>query len=43
MNKLRKPDSDFTQIPNALLRDKDISLKAKGVYCLLFSKPDDCV
>lgn len=43
MNKLRKPQSDFTQIPNGLLRDSTISLKAKGVYCLLFSKPDDWV
>lgn len=43
MNKLRKPDSDFTQIPNALLRDDKVSLKAKGVYCLLYSKPDDWV
>ena len=41
MNKLRKPESDFTQIPNGLLRDKRLSLKAKGVYCLLYSKPDD--
>jgi len=43
MNKLRKPESDFTQIPNGLFRDKGLSLKAKGVYCLLFSKPDDWV
>jgi hypothetical protein len=43
MNKLRKPDSDFTQIPNALLRDDKVSLKAKGVYCLPYSKPDDWV
>jgi hypothetical protein len=43
MNKLRKPENDFTQIPNALLRDDKVSLKAKGVYCLLYSKPDDWV
>lgn len=43
MNKLRKPENDFTQIPNGLLRDRNVSLKAKGVYCLLFSKPDDWI
>jgi len=43
MNKLRKPTSDFTIIPNALLRDASISFKAKGLYALLFSKPDDWV
>ena len=43
MNKLRKPTSDFTIIPNALLRDPTVSFKAKGLYALLFSKPDDWV
>lgn len=43
MNKLRKPQSDFTIIPNALLRDDRLSLKAKGLYALLFSKPDEWV
>ena len=40
MSKLRKPSSNFTMVPNALLRDKSISLKAKGIYALLYSKPD---
>jgi hypothetical protein len=43
MNRLRKPQSDFTIIPNALIRSELLSLKAKGLYCLLFSKPDGWV
>jgi len=27
-------------VPNALIRSATLSLKAKGLYCLLFSKPD---
>jgi len=38
MNKLRKPPSGFTMVPNALIRSDTLSLKAKGLYCLLFSK-----
>lgn len=41
MNKLRKPPSGFTMVPNALIRCPTISLKAKGLYCLLFAKPDN--
>lgn len=40
MSKLRKPTSNFTMVPNVLLRDKSVSLKAKGIYALLYSKPD---
>ncbi|WP_261316767.1 helix-turn-helix domain-containing protein [Rhizobium leguminosarum] len=43
MNKLRKPPSGFTMVPNALIRSSSISLKAKGLYCLLFSKPDNWI
>ncbi len=41
MSRLRKPQANYTQITNTLLRDKHLSLKAKGLYALLFSKPDD--
>jgi len=37
---IKKTDIPFTQIPNAVLVDKNISAKAKGFYCYLFSKPD---
>lgn len=43
MNKLRKPPSGFTMVPNALIRSATLSLKAKGLYCLLFSKPDNWI
>lgn len=41
MNKLRKPPSGFTMVPNALIRSATLSLKAKGLYSLLFAKPDN--
>jgi hypothetical protein len=31
----------FTQIPNELINDVELSWSAKGVYCYLASKPDD--
>ena len=34
-----KSSIPFTQIPNTLLNDKNISLKAKGLYSFMFSKP----
>lgn len=40
-NKITKPRSKFSMISNALLNDKAISLKAKGVYAFMYSKPDD--
>lgn len=40
MNKLTKQRAPFTQVPNALLADPDLSLKAKGLYALMYSKPD---
>ena len=42
-NRLRKPSYNFTCIPSALSRDTEISLKAKGLYSLMFSKPDDWI
>lgn len=37
---LEKPTTDFTMVCNALLRDKALSLRAKGLYGLMFSKPN---
>lgn len=41
MNKLHKKQAPFTQVPNELLLDRRLSLKAKGLYALMYSKPDD--
>lgn len=41
MNKLTKQRAPFTQVPNELLTDTTISLKAKGLYALMYSKPDN--
>ena len=38
---IRKNKVPFTQISNDLLNDKNISLTAKGVYCFMYSKPDN--
>lgn len=43
MNRLRKPAAKFTMVPNGLIRDARLTLRAKGVYCILFSKPDGWV
>jgi hypothetical protein len=40
MNRLTKQRAPFTQVPNSLLCDPDISFKAKGLYALMYSKPD---
>ena len=37
---IKKFQIGFTQVPNWVLTANDISLKAKGLYCYLFSKPD---
>lgn len=34
-------DSHFAQVPKHALKDKNLSLKAKGLYCYLFSLPED--
>lgn len=41
MTQLNKKSTGFTQISNELLLDKRLSLKAKGLYCYLFSKPNN--
>lgn len=38
--KLRKVQSNFTQVSNVPLYDKKLSWKAKGLYAYLYSKPD---
>lgn len=38
--KLFKQHTGFTQVSNSILNDKTLSLKAKGLYSYLFSKPD---
>ena len=40
MNIIKKYSTGFTIISNNLLQDSDLSLKAKGLYAYLFSKPD---
>lgn len=43
MNKIVRKNIPFTQVPNVILCDNKISLKAKGLYVYLFSKPADWV
>jgi len=38
---LIKQELPFTQVPNSLLDDNKISLKAKGLYSFMLSKPDN--
>ena len=37
---IKKQQIPFSQIPNSLLNDKNLSLKAKGLYSFMFSKPN---
>lgn len=37
----KKHDVPFTQISNDLLNDKNITLKSKGLYSFMYSKPND--
>lgn len=38
---IKKYKTSYTQVSNQILCDKNLSLKAKGLYGYLFSKPDD--
>jgi hypothetical protein len=38
---LKKQKIGFTQINNKVLNDKNLSWKAKGVYCYIYSKTED--
>ena len=40
---LKQKGLPFTQVPNQLLTDKNISLKAKGIFAFMFSKPENWV
>lgn len=40
MDFIKKYSTGFTMITNTILQDKDLSLRAKGLYTYLFSKPD---
>lgn len=39
-NKLHKEKIPFTQIPNGLITDGELSAKAKAIYCYIKSKPN---
>jgi hypothetical protein len=39
--KLHKEDNPFTQVPNELLNSANISMKAKGLYAFMASKPNN--
>lgn len=41
MNKIKKHQAPFTQVPNKLLNDRELSLSCKGIYAFMMSKPDD--
>jgi hypothetical protein len=41
MSKLKKYVRNYTQVPNDIINDKRLSLKAKGLYLFLVSKPDN--
>lgn len=40
MAKLKKISVPFTQVANIIINDKKLSLKAKGLFSYLYSKPD---
>lgn len=40
MNEVKRPRIDFAQVPNKVARDARISLRAKGMYFYLYSKPE---
>lgn len=40
MESIKKFKLSFTQVPNVVLKDRRLTLKAKGLYAYLFSKPD---
>jgi hypothetical protein len=41
MNKVKKTQVPFSQTPNELLKDKQISLTSKGLYAFMQGKPDN--
>lgn len=41
MNRIKKKESNFTQVSNVVLRDKRISFKAKGLFCYMYSMDEN--
>ena len=41
MDKIKKKESSFTQVSNSFLRDNNISFKAKGLFCYMFSMSEN--
>lgn len=41
--RIERPQADFTIVCNSILRDARLSLRAKGLYALMFSKPNDWI
>ena len=41
MNKIQKRKSNFTTVSNSFLRDSNLSFKAKGLFCYMFSMTED--
>ena len=41
MNKIKKRQSNFTQVSNTFLRDHRISFKAKGLFCYMYSMDEE--
>ena len=41
MNKIKKKESSFTQVSNSFLRNNNISFKAKGLFCYMFSMSEN--
>lgn len=41
MSRLKKHVRNYTQVGNDIVNDKNLSLKAKGLFLYLLSKPDD--
>src|SRR3982751_2272751 len=39
--KRERTEINFAQVPKSALKDPKLSLKAKGLYCYLFSLPED--
>jgi len=39
-NKITRISPSYTQVSNRIINDKSLSLKAKGLYAFMYSKPD---
>ncbi len=41
MNKIKKRESNYVQVSNSFLRNSNMSFKAKGLFCYMFSMSDN--